>query len=180
LQCWDSKNSTNTKNSRFSSNKTKKLLQNRDKILLIDDETHAVEDPKLIPGKEFYHCRGKSEVAIEDKIQLSEKYPHKYLIWQCLDENGNVSKPYVYKGTINGQIYLKECLKKRLMPFVKKHDKIENVVFWADLASSHYTKDVLEWLETQGIDYIKKKGKCTERSSGAPDRKILGSMQKRI
>jgi hypothetical protein len=135
----------------------KKLLQNRDKTLLIDDETYVVEDPKLIPGKEFYHCRDKSEVAVEDKIQLSEKYPQKYLIWQCLDENGNVSKPYVYKGTINGQIYLKECLKKRLMPFVKKHHKIENVVFWADLASSHYTKDVLEWLESQGIDYIEKK-----------------------
>jgi hypothetical protein len=65
----------------------KKLLQNRDKILLIDDETYVVEDPKLIPVKEFYHCRDKSEVAVQDKIQLSEKYPHKYLIRQCLDEN---------------------------------------------------------------------------------------------
>jgi hypothetical protein len=43
------------------------------------------------------------------------------------------------------------------MPFVKKHHKIENVVFWADLDSSHYTIDVLEWLESQGIDYIEKK-----------------------
>ena len=59
------------------------------------------------------------------------------MIWQCLDEHGNVSEPYVSRETMNGKIFL-EVLKKRLLPFIQKYRKIENVIFWMDLATCHF------------------------------------------
>ena len=74
------------------------------------------------------------------------KFP-KFLVWQCLDENGNVSEPFIRTGTINSKIYLKECLEKRMLPFIKIHHNLDQVLFWPDMASSHYEKKVVEWLK---------------------------------
>ena len=39
---------------------------------------------------------------------------------------------------INQEVYLNECIEKRLVPFVQEHYKNGKYVFWPDLASSHY------------------------------------------
>lgn len=50
---------------------------------------------------------------------------------------------------MNGDIYLKHCLKERLLPLIKKHQS--PVVFWPDLASCHFAKNVKEWYEAEGL-----------------------------
>lgn len=126
------------------------------KILLIDDETYVPSDPHNIPGTQYFHCKSKADVPDEFKFKYQEKFPKKYLVWQCLDETGNVSSPFVTQGSMNGDVYLKECFKKILLPFIKKHHKIENVLLWMDMASCHYKGTVTEWLEQNGIDYVTK------------------------
>ena len=55
---------------------------------------------------------------------------------------------------MNGQVYKQECLQKRVLPFIQSHDG--PVKFWPDLASCHYSRDVMEWYTRNNIDIIEK------------------------
>ncbi len=46
------------------------------------------------------------------------------------------------KMAINQEIYLEECLKRRLLPFINKHHRGGKYVFWPDMASSYYANSV--------------------------------------
>jgi hypothetical protein len=41
------------------------------------------------------------------------------------------------------------------MPFVQKYHRKEKVLFWPDLANCHYGLQVLEYLEENGIHYVR-------------------------
>jgi hypothetical protein len=58
---------------------------------------------------------------------------------QAIDSNGLFSKPFIFEGTMNADLYLNECLKKRLMPFIQKNYPDKNILFWSDLATAHYS-----------------------------------------
>ena len=83
------------------------------------------------------------------------------MIWQIIDEDGNVSKPLVTKGTMNLSTYLK-CLKEYLLPFIKKY-KNKNILFWQDMAARHYSKEVTEWMTSR------KEFKFVSRKNNAPN-----------
>jgi len=55
-------------------------------------------------------------------------------------------------------VYLKECIRKRLVPFIKNR----KVLFWPDLASCHYTSEVTNFLRGESIDFV-------EKSQNAPN-----------
>ena len=57
---------------------------------------------------------------------------------------------------VNQKVYLEGCLKKRMLPFIKKYHKGGKYVFWPDMASSHYANSVQEWLVKQKIPFIPK------------------------
>ena len=46
------------------------------------------------------------------------------------------------KQAVDQKIYLKECINRRLLPFVDKYHSNGNILFWPDLARSHYSKIV--------------------------------------
>lgn len=133
------------------------LDKKRRKVLVIDDETYVVIDPEDVPGRKFYHCTNPADVSYDEKTKKKTKFFKKYLVWQAIDQFGNVSDPYITTGTINGKIYLNECLRKRLLPFINKFHSPHEILFWPDLATSHYSKDVLQYLEQQNIEIVPKK-----------------------
>ena len=57
-------------------------------------------------------------------------------------------------GTINSEIYVKECLQKRLLLFISKHRG--SAFFWPDLASCHYSKMALNWYKDNNINFVPK------------------------
>lgn len=57
-------------------------------------------------------------------------------------------------STMNSDLYKKECLQKRLLPFIRSHDS--RVTFWPDLASCHYSKATKEWYEVNEVAVIPK------------------------
>ena len=57
-------------------------------------------------------------------------------------------------GTINSEIYVKECLQKRLLPFISKHR--DSAFFWPDLASCYYSKMALDWYNDDNINFVSK------------------------
>ena len=43
---------------------------------------------------------------------------------------------------------------KRLLPFIKYHHKGDNILFWPDLGSSHYSKQVQDFLMVHQINFV--------------------------
>ena len=122
----------------------KKILR---KIVIMDDETYVFADPSQGATREFFHSSDPNLVDPIYKEKGKSPNPKKFLIWQCMDQYGNISEPYVKEGTMDSKVYLEECIKKRLIPFIQKHHKMSQVVFWPDLATIHYAKNVVEFLE---------------------------------
>ena len=80
----------------------------------MDHETDVYADQSQTNGVEYYHCSDKREVSNGQKFKKKKKFSKKFLVWQAMDEMGNVSKPFICEGTINKGLYLEECLKKIL------------------------------------------------------------------
>ena len=124
------------------------------KVLILDDETYVKRDPKAKYGQQYYHTNDDRNVPNSVKFTPQEKFGSKFLVWQAIDELGNVSEPYVKVGTMRAEEYLSECLIKRLVPFIHKHHSDEQVLFWPDLAAIHYANSVKEWLNANNIDFV--------------------------
>ena len=92
-------------------------------------------------------------------LTFFKKIPAPYVrkIIQTVNQNGNQSEPYITTGTTNAEINLKECIIRRLIPFISAHQKNDQIIVWPDLATSHYAKTVINHLEKSGIEYVQKK-----------------------
>jgi hypothetical protein len=126
----------------------------RGRILIMDDETYVPLDPRDVHGRQFYHTDDKNVVPDADRFKGVAKFPKRYMIWQCVDSCGNVSKPYVCLGTMTWKTYLEQCLRKRLLPFIRRYHKDKRVLFWPDMATCHYAKEVQEFLNRHRIPYV--------------------------
>jgi hypothetical protein len=60
------------------------------------------------------------------------------------------------KNAVTGNIYLKQYIKRRLIPFIKKNHLHRKFIFWPDLAKAHYIPQVLSTLETNSIPFVPK------------------------
>jgi hypothetical protein len=120
----------------------------------MDDETYCPADPKDIPGRKYYHCCDKTSVSYEIRFKGKAKFFEKFLVWQAIDEFGNVSDSYISTGNMNAKVYLEQCIKKRLVPFIQKQHRIEDVIFWPDMARVHYAKAVIDFLKSIGLEFI--------------------------
>ena len=82
-------------------------------------------------------------------------YNKKLLVWLAMSSKGMSSILIRPSGNaINQHVYLNECIQKRLVPFIRKHHIGTKYVFWPDLASSHYAKSVLDWLQSNNIPFV--------------------------
>ncbi len=72
--------------------------------------------------------------------------------------------------------YKTECLEERLKPFIDKYHKLKDVLFWPDLATIHFQKDVQRWMRNN-CDVCYKAWQRTERTSSQTYREILSIMQ---
>lgn len=68
-------------------------------------------------------------------MQQKTKFARKYLVWQAIAGDGDVSEPLITTGTIDSKIYLEECVNKRLLPFLRKKEGTRPILFWPDLTA---------------------------------------------
>lgn len=125
------------------------------KIVVIDDETYVPLDPSEIPGTQYYNEVEGHPLDITYKLKPKSKYVKKFLVWQAIASTGAVSEPFITKGTINRFVYRDECI-KRTLKFIDSIADRNQVLFWPDMATSHYAKVVIEKLELEKIDYVSK------------------------
>lgn len=119
---------------------------------IMDDETYVLADFSQLPGQEFYVAESRGNVEEQYRTQKKSKFPRKFLVWQAICTCGKRSTSFVTLGTVNTDIYIKECLQRRLLPFYKNHGVPR--FFWPDLASCHYSKRTLEWYEQNNVLFV--------------------------
>ena len=57
------------------------------------------------------------------------------------------------KQVVNQETHMKECIDKRLLPFIAKYQSNGNYLFWPDLVKAHNSNIVQECL-TEKISYL--------------------------
>ena len=69
-----------------------------------------------------------------------------------------MSKHYIVPSgqAVNETVYIEKCLKARLVPYINSLQKNGDVIFWPDLASAHYSKNTLSFLESENIEIVPK------------------------
>ena len=84
------------------------------------------------------------------------KFYDKYLVWQAIAHDCQDYEPYIAFVTINKQVYLEECVTKRLVPFIDKLKQDHDIILWSDMTSLHYARIVCDYLYEHKIDYVTK------------------------
>lgn len=130
-----------------------KIIHNFDCVIM-DDETYVKADFNQLPGHQFYTAKKKGEVADKFKKKKVDKFAKKYLVWQAICKCGLKSSFFITSGTVDQNIYIKECLNKRLLPLIRQHKG--PVLFWPDLATCHYGKLAMKWYEDNGVNIVPK------------------------
>ena len=79
------------------------------------------------------------------------------LVWICISTKG-VSTPFFSKSGLatNQDKYLRQCIIKRLIPFIELNHSEDDYVFWPDLATAHYAKSVTNYLDSKNVNYVAK------------------------
>ncbi|CAF2193059.1 unnamed protein product, partial [Rotaria magnacalcarata] len=95
------------------------MLSNNDSELIMDNEKYFLLQDQSVPTNRGFYTSDKRTTAPQIKFKRIQKFePKKQAI---------------------GQIpYLNQCIIARLMPFITSHHTKGKVLFWSDLASSHY------------------------------------------
>lgn len=124
---------------------------------ILDDESYFTLTHGNINGNDIFYTSNINLTKPEVKYKKKAKFEEKLLVWMCMSNKGFSKVFFVNSGlAINQDVYLNECIKKRLIPFICKYHQDNNYVFWPDLASSHYAKKVIEYLDHRNINYVPK------------------------
>ena len=132
------------------------LLSNDFELIMDDEKYFTLTNESMSTNRGFY-TSDPSITPSDVKFKRTQKYCTKVLVWIAISENG-ISKPFFSKQAqaINEITYLKHCIKARLMSFIKTYHNKENILFWPDLATSHYAESVISFLEEQNINVVPK------------------------
>lgn len=131
-----------------------RLLNRKNLCIIEDDETFCKKDFKQLPGQQYYYQTKEIHVSNKFKYIKTEKFAPKILVWQAICSCGLKSSLFVTNKILTSDIYIKECLEKRLLPFIRKHKT--QTIFWPDLAAIHYAKKVIKWFDDNNIEFVPK------------------------
>ena len=130
----------------------------RNHELIIDNESYFTLSNSTLAGNNTYYSNDQKLTPDIVKYYDVAKFEKKLLVWMAISPRGITS---IYIGpsgqAVNQEIYLKECLQKRLQPFINKYYRDTKYIFWPDLATSQYANSVTKWLKTQKIPFVQKK-----------------------
>ena len=131
-----------------------------------DDEKYFLLHNESIAANRGFYTSDPSAAQPEVKFKSTQKFEPKILVWTAISESG-ISTPFFteQQQAATQTTYLNECIKARLMPFIEKYHHKKKVLFWPDLARSHYGFKVMEYLDQNGIHYVPQQKESTELSS---------------
>ena len=136
--------------------KCRKMTQRyKNFYFILDDESYFTLSNSSLAGNDIFYTDNLEDVAEDVRYKKQSKFERKVLVLIAISPKGITSAYFLPAGlAINQDVYLQECLKKRLLKFIREHHDNDNYVFWPDLASSHYAQKVTTWLKEQNINFV--------------------------
>ncbi len=129
----------------------------RNTVFVIDDESYFTLDHSSIHGNNSFYTSNINNTPASVKYSKKEKFEKKILVLVAFSNKGLSNMYFVPSGlAINQFIYQKECIIKRLIPFLNEHHSDGNYVFWPDKASSHYSNLVIKTLSDEKVKFVPK------------------------
>lgn len=127
----------------------------RKKQVIIDDESYFGLSNCNISGNSGFYSSDVTTTPNDVKLKRKQKFEQKLLVWVAISPKG-LSKHYVAPSgqAVNENVYIDKCLRSCLLPFIETVHKDDEIVFWPDLASSHYSKKVQEFLRSKNVEYV--------------------------
>ena len=108
-------------------------------------------------GNNNYYTNDKPNWLDSVRFFGKEKFPPKFMVWAAICKCG-ISKPLIRRSkfdSVNSDIYIKESLEKRPLPFTREHQRDSNYIFWPDLAGYHYSKQTVAWMD-ENVKFVSK------------------------
>jgi len=140
---------------RIKCSKIYKLYRNVN--FLMNDESYFTLRNNKLSGNDSFYSSNVSQTPDDVKNWKCAKYEKKVLVWVAISPLEISDQLIVRSGIcINQEVYLNQCIKKRLEPFIKKYHRKDQYLFWPDLASSHYADSVTNHLTKQNIPFMPK------------------------
>ncbi|CAF4079490.1 unnamed protein product [Rotaria sp. Silwood1] len=132
-----------------------RTLLNDDFELILDDEKYFLLHNESVAANRGFYTSDPNTAPPEIKFKRSKKFEPKVLVWVAISENG-ISTPFFsyQQQAINQATYLNKCIKARLMPFIDNYHNKNKVLFWPDLARSHYGHEVMEYFNENNISFV--------------------------
>lgn len=128
-----------------------------DREFVLDDESYFTLSHSSINGNDGFYSSDPQNAPTNLKFMPTAKFENKVLVWIAVSPKG-LSKPLIRNSgyAINAQRYLDECIRRRLIPYIRSNYANGEYIFWPDQASSHYANIVLGHLREENIDFVKK------------------------
>ncbi|KAJ8942139.1 hypothetical protein NQ318_021647 [Aromia moschata] len=127
------------------------------KSIILDDEKYFTLANSEMKGNDGFYTNNLEECPDNVKFKAKAKFADKILVW-CAISNRGISRPFVRRvrgEALNSQGYIENCLSK-LLQFVQEHHAEDDIMFWPDLASCHYSRDTQNWLRQRRIPFVPK------------------------
>lgn len=147
------------------------------KSFVLDDESYFPLSRSQMPGNNVFYTNDISNTPSDIKYKFKKKFENKVMLYIVISDRG-VSKPWFKPSglAINQEVYQNQCLRKILVPFIKKHHSDNNYIFWPDKASSHYAKKTLDYLTAENIPFVPKIRNPTNLPQCRPIEDFFGNL----
>jgi len=124
---------------------------------IVDDESYFTLSNSTIGGNDNFYSSDVLATPAEVKYSTQAKYEEKIMVWLALSKKG-ISDAYICPSglAVNQVIYKEECLERRLIPFIETYHPQDKIIFWPDLASSHYAESVCDFMIESNISFVEK------------------------
>ena len=134
---------------------TCRKLTDSETFIIMDDEKHFSFSGDNMPSNVGFGSCERERTSSKVKFKSKRKFARKILVWLAVfSKDISALHMETTKGSaINDDVYVKKCLPK-LLRFINKHHQGDKYLFWPDLASSHYAKKAMEWLDEHNIPFV--------------------------
>ncbi|KAJ3659055.1 hypothetical protein Zmor_010764 [Zophobas morio] len=125
--------------------------------IIIDDESYFTFDGSDTANNKHFYCKEGEEVDDKVKFKRHKKFQSKLLVWLAISSRGHSTAFICPSGnSVNADIYEKQCIRSRLVRFIREKHSDGNFVFWPDMATAHYAANVIAAYNELNIPFIPK------------------------
>ncbi len=124
--------------------------------LIMDDEKYFTFAGDIASNQSYYTV-DPATTPYHIKFKRRAKFEPKLLVWMAVSPKG-ISRVYIHRSkvAVDTETYLNECIRKRLIPFINHYHADDSVLFWPNLATTHYVHEVQKLLANHGIPYVQR------------------------